>query len=99
MEYQRFEDRCRTWGGKLIKECWKEKEEKGWVNLYGKERGKFYARCGEIVRDVVGDRTTGDTDRITREMEWTEWTEKEQERGKRGILEWLMQDTIADIES
>jgi len=58
----RFEDRCRIRGGRLIKECWKEKEEKGWMDFYGKERGKFYARFEEMEKDRIDDRRAEETE-------------------------------------
>jgi len=30
----RFEERCRTMGGWIIRECWKEKEVRGWEDLW-----------------------------------------------------------------
>jgi len=77
---RRYEERCKAWGGRLIKECWKEKEERGWENLYGKKREKFYTRCVELDRE-------GGNDRISRGEEGWEMElvsrERERERKER----------------
>jgi len=74
---RRFEERCKTRGGIFIKECWKEKENRGWVELYGRERERFYARWGE----TEGER---ENDRTTRDMESREiiYMERERERDR-----------------
>jgi len=59
---RRFEERCRIRRGRLIKECWKEKEEKGWMDLYGKKRGRFYERYEEMEKDRIDDRRIEDTE-------------------------------------
>jgi len=53
---KRYEDRSKAWGGRIIRECWKEKEERGWIDLYGKEREEFYTRYVESDRDGGNER-------------------------------------------
>jgi len=76
----RFEERCRTRGGGLIRECWKEKEERGDKDLYGRERGRFYERYREMERMREGERRAEDRD--GREREIIVW-ERERDRKER----------------
>ncbi|XP_039315398.1 uncharacterized protein LOC120359971 [Solenopsis invicta] len=62
---RRYENRIKvgrnSWSvGKIVKECWKEKEQNNWSDIYGIEREKYYNRNGwgteaKEVKEDVGD--------------------------------------------
>jgi len=35
-----------------VKKCWREKEKKGWKDIYGKERERYYNRNGWEIEEV-----------------------------------------------
>jgi len=74
----RFEGRCKRDGGKIIKECWKEKEERDWIDLYGRERMCFWRRCGGYGGEGMG--TEGDQTKREEEVMLNE-REKIKEEG------------------
>jgi len=46
MRAMSFEEKVKSSGIGLIKECWREKRAEGWIDVYGKERKRFYNRYG-----------------------------------------------------
>lgn len=43
----------------MIKEWWEEKKDIGWIDLFGKERGKFFNRNGSGITEVEFDSEKG----------------------------------------
>jgi len=75
MRAMRFEERIRSGGICLTRECWKEKKEEGWRDTYGTERKRFYNRYGWIIEER--EEAGWELEQREREMR-----EREKERNK-----------------
>lgn len=83
----RFEERgLHGMGGNIIRQCWKEKEEGGWMDRYGKERREYYNRNGLELEAVDRIRREGgelEVELLHREKETQKkWEEVRIEKSK-----------------
>jgi len=79
-----FEEKIKSSGIGLIKECWREKKTEGWIDEYGIERKRFYNRYGWEAEE--GEDSVRDLEQRKREMrEWEK--ERTREEGFSKIIE------------